>query len=347
MIREAIGYNPPEAGVLLRPRSVSRMLFVADAERKIPQQFDLLAGRVSYDQATKTVTSGEVNVKLTLMEHRLLMALYRHKEHVVSRNELTQIVWGNVSGNEGRFRGTIERLRRKIEPVRGQENIIHAEKERGYWLGDLENLETTPLQIHDTGLAYYPGIRRLRVGERLESLLDPEHRLLMFFQKAPNTLIPGGLLKEEIGRGEISDITLGTHLRNLRIKIGDDPQNPQIIKTQQGFGFYLGDLDPSRYYDIKEKRVRKAEGKKLAEGVVYYAENRIIVSNDKIYFLSKSQKYFLDSLMKRKNVLTPLSALAQDNSVSKYQIERHIEFFRPIFGESLAVERSIMLSIPE
>ena len=59
-----------------------------------------------------------------------------------------------------------------------------------------------------------------------------------------NKILSRDFLFEEIWNitGEyINDNTLSVYIKRIREKIEDDPQEPQIIKTKRGFGYYLGD----------------------------------------------------------------------------------------------------------
>ena len=69
-----------------------------------------------------------------------------------------------------------------------------------------------------------------------------EYRLLLLFMNSPGKLFTRDALLEEIWNitGEyISDNTLTVHIKRLREKLGDDPQEPRYIKTVRGMGYKM------------------------------------------------------------------------------------------------------------
>ena len=71
-----------------------------------------------------------------------------------------------------------------------------------------------------------------------------EYKLLLLFMNRPGQLFTRDSLFEEIWSitGEyITDNTLTVHIKRLREKIEDDPQNPKYIQTVRGMGYKFGD----------------------------------------------------------------------------------------------------------
>ena len=71
-----------------------------------------------------------------------------------------------------------------------------------------------------------------------------EYRLLLLFMGSPGKLQTRDALLQEIWSitGEyISDNTLSQHIKRLRDKLGDDPQDPQLIRTIRGMGYKMGE----------------------------------------------------------------------------------------------------------
>jgi DNA-binding response OmpR family regulator len=69
-----------------------------------------------------------------------------------------------------------------------------------------------------------------------------EYRLLLVFLSNQGNIITRGKLLDELwdAAGEfVNDNTLTVYIKRLREKIGDDPVNPQIIKTVRGVGYKL------------------------------------------------------------------------------------------------------------
>lgn len=71
-----------------------------------------------------------------------------------------------------------------------------------------------------------------------------EYRLLLVFLSHRGTVLSRNQLLEEIwdAAGEyVNDNTLTVYIKRLREKIGDDPQNPRLIKTIRGVGYRVED----------------------------------------------------------------------------------------------------------
>ena len=70
-----------------------------------------------------------------------------------------------------------------------------------------------------------------------------EYKLLLLFMNRPGVLLSRDTLFDEIWNitGEyITDNTLTVHIKRLREKIEDDPQNPKYIRTVRGMGYKFG-----------------------------------------------------------------------------------------------------------
>ena len=79
-------------------------------------------------------------------------------------------------------------------------------------------------------------------GEELY-LTRLEYKLLLLFMNRPGQLITRDALFEEIWNithEDITDNTLSVHIKRLREKIEDDPQNPRYIQTVRGMGYKMG-----------------------------------------------------------------------------------------------------------
>ncbi|MCR5782773.1 MAG: response regulator transcription factor [Clostridia bacterium] len=71
-----------------------------------------------------------------------------------------------------------------------------------------------------------------------------EYKLLLVFMNSPGILLSRDKLFDEIWNitGEyITDNTLTVHIKRLREKIEDDPQNPKYIRTVRGMGYKFGE----------------------------------------------------------------------------------------------------------
>lgn len=70
-----------------------------------------------------------------------------------------------------------------------------------------------------------------------------EYKLLLLFMNRPGQLITRDALFQEIWNithEDITDNTLSVHIKRLREKIEDDPQNPRYIQTVRGMGYKMG-----------------------------------------------------------------------------------------------------------
>ena len=76
-------------------------------------------------------------------------------------------------------------------------------------------------------------------GERI-ALKAKEFALLQCLYEHRNTIVKKDILFEEVwGDSFFSDGTLNVHVRKLREKLENDPNNPQMLKTVWGTGYIL------------------------------------------------------------------------------------------------------------
>ncbi|MBR6094801.1 MAG: response regulator transcription factor [Lachnospiraceae bacterium] len=79
----------------------------------------------------------------------------------------------------------------------------------------------------------------IRNGERIP-LKAKEFALLACLYQHKNTIVKKDVLFDEVwGDAFFSDSTLNVHIRKLREKLEENPNNPQLIKTVWGTGYYL------------------------------------------------------------------------------------------------------------
>jgi DNA-binding response OmpR family regulator len=73
-------------------------------------------------------------------------------------------------------------------------------------------------------------------------LLTPaETRLLACLARQPGVIVPHNFLSDIISQDHTGAVWTDPkyHIRNLRIKLGDNLQHPGIIKSRRGMGYYL------------------------------------------------------------------------------------------------------------
>lgn len=83
--------------------------------------------------------------------------------------------------------------------------------------------------------------KTVKVKEQIVSLTDIEYEILHYLLIHRHQVISPSQLFEAIWHEDYyygANNTIMVHIRNLRKKIEDDPQNPQIIKTLWGKGYY-------------------------------------------------------------------------------------------------------------
>lgn len=71
-----------------------------------------------------------------------------------------------------------------------------------------------------------------------------EYRLLLVFAHHPGQILSRNQLLEgiwDVAGNYVNDNTLTVYIKRLREKLGDDSQNPRLIKTVRGMGYMLDD----------------------------------------------------------------------------------------------------------
>jgi DNA-binding response OmpR family regulator len=94
----------------------------------------LVAADVQLDPARRElVTAGDVSVKLTNLEFRLLHLLMSHPGRPLETNLIVERVWGYEGDGEGALlKNLVYRLRRKIEPDPSHPRYLHMVAGEGY-----------------------------------------------------------------------------------------------------------------------------------------------------------------------------------------------------------------------
>lgn len=79
------------------------------------------------------------------------------------------------------------------------------------------------------------------LGAEVLALTPAEFGLLLSLAKANGRVKTREQLIEEVGDREwdVFDRAIDMHISSLRKKLGDDPKNPQFIKTVRGYGYQL------------------------------------------------------------------------------------------------------------
>jgi len=94
-----------------------------------------VSGTLRVDHDKHEVTSNGNPVKLTPLEYRLLQALIRHADKVVTRTQLLREVWGEAHVDEAHYlRVYMSALRRKLEDDPARPQMLLTEQNVGYRL---------------------------------------------------------------------------------------------------------------------------------------------------------------------------------------------------------------------
>jgi DNA-binding response OmpR family regulator len=83
--------------------------------------------------------------------------------------------------------------------------------------------------------------REAKVAGRPIDLTGIEFDILLALVRRAGRVIPREALLSEAGRSDVvvSARTVDVHISHLRQKLGDDPKEPQLIKTVRGVGYVL------------------------------------------------------------------------------------------------------------
>ena len=82
--------------------------------------------------------------------------------------------------------------------------------------------------------------RRVEVEGREVSLTVTEWKLLSFLVRNQGRVVSSQMLADRVwGVDHLSDAAIRAGVRRLRLKLGDDPQKPRIIRSHRGMGYSL------------------------------------------------------------------------------------------------------------
>lgn len=92
-------------------------------------------GDLVLDDARCQARRGTLTLDLTPAEYRLLRHLLVNAHRVLSKDQISRYVWGDLRGDNA-IEQLVSRLRRKVD--RGAPALIHTRRGFGYWLGRAE-----------------------------------------------------------------------------------------------------------------------------------------------------------------------------------------------------------------
>ena len=83
-------------------------------------------------------------------------------------------------------------------------------------------------------------LHKLRKGEELIGLKAMEYKMLIYLLENKNRVVTKDELLKNVWDDEfVGEGTLAVHIRHLREKIENNPQNPEVIKTVWGVGYMI------------------------------------------------------------------------------------------------------------
>lgn len=100
-----------------------------------PPRRPMTIGPIEFDEPAMRVTRAGVELRLTATEVRLLAEFARHRDQVLDRRTLLELVWDyDYSGDVRLVDACVQRLRAKIEPDPGRPTLITTVRGIGYRL---------------------------------------------------------------------------------------------------------------------------------------------------------------------------------------------------------------------
>ena len=129
--------GPGAADYVTRPIRIAEVLARTKVLLRSTDRDPHRAGKPSYadltlDDATCTARRGQLILDLTPAEYRLLRHLLVNAERVLSKEQISRHVWGEVRGDNA-IEQLVSRLRRKVD--HRQPALIRTRRGFGYWLG--------------------------------------------------------------------------------------------------------------------------------------------------------------------------------------------------------------------
>lgn len=100
--------------------------------------------------------------------------------------------------------------------------------------------EEKRIRVHD--LLLLPERQSVYRGKQRIQLTASEYQLLLALAQRPGMIFTREMLMEALwqtDRNTGSPLTVNVHVRNLRAKLGDDPEDPRYIVSVRGLGYKL------------------------------------------------------------------------------------------------------------
>lgn len=104
----------------------------------------------------------------------------------------------------------------------------------------VRNFGSEETEITSNGIEIFLLQGQVYKNKHLLNLTTAEYRLLCIFMKNPNIILSKEQILDKLWYGEwsyVDDNTLAVYIRRLRMKIENNPGNPQMLVTVRGMGY--------------------------------------------------------------------------------------------------------------
>jgi two-component system response regulator VicR len=122
-------FNPYE--LLAHVKAILRRV---ELDKKTSESPIFQLGALRVDLIKRRVFVNDLEIKLTLVEYKVLIELIERVGQLIPSRDLAQAVWGYNSPEDVTVRQAIYRLRHKLEPDPGHPIFIQSQPGRGYML---------------------------------------------------------------------------------------------------------------------------------------------------------------------------------------------------------------------
>lgn len=104
----------------------------------------------------------------------------------------------------------------------------------------VNNFGSEDTEITSNGIEIFLLQGQVYKNKHMLNLTTAEYRLLCMFMKNPNIILSKEQILDKLWDGEgsyVDDNTLAVYIRRLRMKIENNPGNPQMLLTVRGMGY--------------------------------------------------------------------------------------------------------------
>lgn len=109
-----------------------------------------------------------------------------------------------------------------------------------------KHFETTETEVTSNGIQVFLLLGQAYKRQKPLDLTAVEYRLLCLFMQNPNQILTKEMILDKLWDNEgdyIDENTLNVYIRRLRLKIEDEPGNPQMVLTIRRMGYKWNIID--------------------------------------------------------------------------------------------------------